>query len=499
MLPNLTPAADRALQAARRRAGAGPVTAEHLLAGLLEDGEGRAAVLMARAGLDPVALACPPAEAFDLADQSAASPRLEPAVQQAMDQARELAGRVSGDRTVGTEQLLLAVLEADGTLREMLEGRGLDFGRLRAAVSGALETYLALDEPLQLLDATGEMDTGRVIDAAANRAREALRVIEDYCRFVLDDAFLCRQWKEMRHGLAEALAGLAGQRLLEARDTVRDVGREISTPSEQIRNSPEAVVQANCKRLQEALRSLEEFGKLQSPHLGRTLEKLRYHSYTLERAVVLGADARRRLAAARLYVLLSSDKCRAALDWTIAEAAAGGAQVVQLREKGLNDRELVDKARRVRRWTRKAEVLFIVNDRPDIARLAEADGVHLGQEDLSVQDARRILGPGAIVGVSTHDLEQVRRAVLDGASYIGAGPTFPSGTKEFALLPGLEFATTAAAETSLPAFVIGGVGPENVGQIAAAGLRRVAVGQAVGQADDPRRAAAELRRALAGA
>src|SRR5437660_7098545 len=121
------------------------------------------------------------------------------------------------------------------------------------------------------------------------------------------------------------------------------------------------------------------------------------------------------------------------------------------------------------RWTRKANVLFIMNDRPDLARLAEADGVHLGQEELPVKDARRIVGPDALIGVSTHNLDQVRRAVLDGASYIGVGPTFPSGTKEFAEFPGLDFVRWVAEETSLPAFVIGGVTLENVAEVAAAG------------------------------
>src|SRR5205085_7154473 len=102
------------------------------------------------------------------------------------------------------------------------------------------------------------------------------------------------------------------------------------------------------------------------------------------------------------------------LDWTIAEVAAGGAHIIQLREKGLADRELLERARNVRRWTRQAGLLFIVNDRPDIARLVEADGVHLGQDDLPLHAARRIVGPDLLIGVSTHSLEQLRQAVLDG-------------------------------------------------------------------------------------
>jgi thiamine-phosphate pyrophosphorylase len=184
------------------------------------------------------------------------------------------------------------------------------------------------------------------------------------------------------------------------------------------------------------------------------------------------------------------------LEWTIQEAAAGGAHMIQLREKNLSDRELLERAWQVRRWTQKAKVLFLLNDRPDLARLAEADGVHLGQDDLSVKDARRILGPNALIGVSTHNMSQLRQAILDGANYLGVGPTFASGTKSFAELPGLDYVRRALAETSLPAFVIGGVNRDTIAAAIAAGARRVAVSQAICQADDPRAAAAELRQIL---
>jgi len=170
--------------------------------------------------------------------------------------------------------------------------------------------------------------------------------------------------------------------------------------------------------------------------------------------------------------------------------------VVQLREKGLGDRELLARAREVREWTRKAGVLFIVNDRPEVARLVEADGVHLGQDDLSIADARRIVGPSLLLGVSTHRLEQVRRAVLDGADYLGVGPVFPSKTKTFNDFPGLEFIRAAASQTTLPQFVLGGIGPGNVAAVVDAGARRIAVSSAVAQSDDPERSARELRQAL---
>lgn len=343
---------------------------------------------------------------------------------------------------------------------------------------------------------TEEVDAARIVDAAANRAREALRVLEDVVRFAHDDAFASRQLKELRHDLGAALAEVPPAHLLAARETMRDVGTAIQTEREGVRESLRDVVAANLKRLQEALRTLEEVGKLFGPPLGAKLEQLRYRGYTLERVLLLGDDARARLAAARVYFLISVDECRRSLETTIRAAAAGGVDVVQLREQDLPDRELLEHAREVRQWTREVGVLMIVNDRPDIARLAAADGVHVGQADLSVRDARRIVGADALVGVSTHTLDQVRAAILDGASYLGVGPTFASSTKDFATLAGLEFVRAAAAETSLPMFVLGGITAANVGDVVRAGGRRIAVCAAIGQADDPRAAAAELRAAL---
>ena len=499
MIPESTPAVLRALERAQLYAagrGGAQVEPLDLLHGLLEEEEGHAAVLAANAGLDRAAYQ----HVRGVSAPTLPTPPLplHPQTEAALREARGLARALSGEATVSGEVLLPALVRAGPELAAYLGPLGLRPERLEADLRARQAPPLRMEESLALADATEQMDAARVLDAAANRAREGLRAVEDYCRFVLDDAFLTGRLKELRHGLAEALADLASGLLLEARETQRDVGTALSTPAERHRASLLEVAHANLKRLQEALRTLEEFGKVLSPRLGQAVEGLRYRAYTLERAILLGSAARQRLEGARLYVLLSGESCAAALDWTIAEAAAGGAHVIQLREKGLSDRELLERAREVRRWTRQAGALFILNDRPDLARLCEADGVHLGQDDLPVKEARRVLGPDALVGVSTHNLEQVRQAVLDGASYIGVGPTFPSGTKDFAALAGPDFIRAAVAETTLPAFAIGGINLETIGEAVAAGARRVAVSQAVARADDPRRAAAQLLRALQG-
>ncbi len=404
--------------------------------------------------------------------------------------------QVVGEATVSGDLLLIALLRADAELRQRLEAMGLSTERLEAAVLPQPGPPIPVEEETPAGHPTERIDILRILDACANRAREGLRVVEDYCRFVLDDAFLSGELKRLRHDLTTALAGLPAAHLLEARETQRDVGAGISTEAEGKRDSLAAVALANWKRLQEALRSLEEYGKTHTAELGRAMEQLRYRSYTLERAAGLGAAARERLADVRLCVLLTAAHCANSPEWTVREAAAGGAAMIQLREKDSSDRELLERAREVRRWTREAGVLFIVNDRADVARAAEADGVHLGQDDLPVKEARRVMGPDAVIGVSTHSVEQLRRTVLDGASYVGVGPTFPSRTKQFRELAGLDFVRAASAETMLPAFVIGGVNLDTVAAAAAAGARRAAVSEAVCRAADPRAAAAELVRGL---
>jgi thiamine-phosphate pyrophosphorylase len=493
-----SPGVDRALEAARgwaERLGSAHVRLVDLVLGLLDEEEGRPWAMLERLGLSVDVVREGLSRSPD-AGQGAAPP-----ISDLLRDARAWSLSHRADPAVLTDAFLLTLLRVEPGFRQAVAPLGLDPDRFEALISppdtrptvpaGEATTFA-------LPDTTAETDAGRVLDANFNRAREAIRVVEDYCRFVLDDRFLTEKAKGLRHGLAEASGRLPPGLLLAARDTLRDVGTTVSASGEYVRGSPLEVAATNLKRLQESLRSLEEYGKLFDPELGRQLEAIRYASYTLERAVVRGSAARRRLSAAKLYVLLTGGGCVASLDWTIEQSAAGGATVFQLREKTLSDRELLERARDVRRWTHAAGALLIVNDRPDVARLADADGVHLGQDDMSVKDARRILGPDPLIGVSTHSLEEVRRAVLDGADYIGIGPTFPSRTKLFDHFPGLEFIGAAMAEHTLPAFALGGIAPENISEVVRAGAKRVAVGSAVTQADDPARTCRLLLAALGG-
>jgi thiamine-phosphate pyrophosphorylase len=321
--------------------------------------------------------------------------------------------------------------------------------------------------------------------------------VEDYVRFVLDDSHLTDLLKQLRHGLVDALSTISPYLRLVARETQHDVGTQLTTQSEQTRGQIDEVLTANLVRLQESLRSLEEFGKLVDPRMAALMKQLRYKAYTVQRAVTITANSRLRLAGAKLYVLIDGCSSKQEFEKLVRALVETSVHVIQLRDKRLDDRQLLARGRQLARLTASSPTLFIMNDRPDLATLAHADGVHLGQEELSVKDARSIVGPHMLIGVSTHSIEQARAAVIDGADYIGAGPTFPSGTKKFDEFPGLELLQAVASEIRLPAFAIGGIDLTNIDQVLAAGFARVAVAGAITTAEDPGRAAEDLLAKLA--
>ncbi|HWE40261.1 MAG TPA: thiamine phosphate synthase [Isosphaeraceae bacterium] len=511
MRESFTAGATRALARAGWRAkgrGAARIEPTDLLAALADEAESRAATILAGHGVEPAGLI----EALGLAaidpdepepaedtDPLPQSPDLRVVVGEAALAARAY----DRGRAVGTEHLLVALL-GPGPLADLVAGLGLDPAAVRDEVMtvDTPETgpiAIGADEPAPLLADPHEAgDLARILDAAANRAREGLRVAEDYARFVLDDPTLTKRLKDVRHRLAAALGGLDPDLLLAGRDTLGDVGTHIMTPSEQHRAGIRAVLLANFKRTAEALRTLEEYSKLLDPWLAGRFEVLRYDVYTIEKMTMTAVAARRGIGDARLYVLVGGLPTLGDLTWVVGEALEGGAQAIQLREKGLPDRALLERARAVRKLTAESGAVFLLNDRPDLARIVGADGVHLGQDDLPVREARRVVGPNALIGASTHAPDQLEAALLAGAHYLGVGPVFSSLTKEFDAFAGLDYVRHAAASTALPWFALGGITLENLDEALAAGARRVAVSAAVVHADRPRHAAASFRARLEG-
>jgi len=337
----------------------------------------------------------------------------------------------------------------------------------------------------------------RAIDANFNRAVEGLRVVEDQARFVLNDAFLARSCKQLRHDLTSAITSSLpsySERFI-ARDTLADVGTAITSPQEIERQSFAQLAAANWQRVSQALRVIEEFVKLLGIS-GAAFESLRYQTYTLAKAFVLNERSQEIWRGRQLYVLVDGGKSEEQFAERVKLLLAAGVQVLQLRDKGLDDRSLLARGKQLRalidQSSAECRPLFIMNDRPDLALLARADGVHVGQDELPVSEVRQLVGTAMQIGVSTHNIEQARAAVFAGADYLGCGPTFPSRTKQFESFPGTAFLQQVAAEISLPAFAIGGITADNLPQVLASGFTRVAVSGSITGSNDPAAAVREL-------
>ena len=276
---------------------------------------------------------------------------------------------------------------------------------------------------------------------------------------------------------------------MAARDVPNDVGTTITTETELRRDSAAAVVTAAGKRLGEALRTIEEYLKSEDVAAATRVQSLRYRTYALE-ALILSTltPGRERVRGVRLHVLVTEALCRRPWLETAEFALQGGAGVLQLREKLMDGGELLARARQIVALCRQYDAVAIINDRPDIAILSGADGVHVGQGDLPATAVRQLLGPDKIIGVSTHAIAQARRAIDDGADYIGIGPIFASTTKPQDALAGLNYAAQAV-RLPIPSVAISGITSDNVRQLAARGVRGVAVSSAVLSAPDPATAA----------
>ncbi|WP_035154788.1 thiamine phosphate synthase [Cohnella thermotolerans] len=196
----------------------------------------------------------------------------------------------------------------------------------------------------------------------------------------------------------------------------------------------------------------------------------------------------------KLYVITGENYHKGRDLLEVMEAAIrGGADIVQLRDKDAAGPELLEKARALRELTRRLGALFIVNDHPEIALAAEADGVHLGQEDLPIEAARALVGPDRLIGISTHSIGQARAAERAGADYIGVGPVYPTGTKPGRPAVGTGYVAEAAEEIRIPFFAIGGIHPGNAEEVLAAGARRLCAVSAVVGSPDPAAVCRELR------
>jgi thiamine-phosphate pyrophosphorylase len=317
----------------------------------------------------------------------------------------------------------------------------------------------------------------RILDANLDRAREGLRIIEEWCRFGVRHTQWSNECKQMRQELGK----WHRSEMRAARDTPGDPGTSLTHPQEETRATISQLLQVNFCRVQEALRVVEEYGKLYHPQMGETGKQMRYRVYTLE-SNLLSYQRQQLLQQAQLYLVTSpSDDMLGVVE----AALQGGLSVVQYRDKSISDCDRLEMAQQLCQLCHRYGALFLVNDRVDMALAADADGVHLGQDDIPIDVARQLLGPHKIIGRSTTNAEEMEAAIAEGADYIGVGPVYSTPTKPNKEASGLEYVRYASEHASVPWFAIGGVDTNNIQEVTAAGAERVAVVRAIMQAEQP--------------
>ena len=467
--------------------------AKHCIIALLNDPEGPVANLLKDFGLQQTNLV--PAKTTNNIDasssvfESAKKPYIS-------NKIFRISKKVLAEQEGTSLGFLVYLVEDFNNTQIILESLGVQWEQLTNWIDKQRMAPLVLDVPLDL-DATTEIDSClRILDAAANRVREGFRVVDDYCRFILNSAVLCSITKKLRHDFNEALQWIPATLLISQRNVEEDVGTTIHTNQELTRLNDQDVFKANIKRVQESLRSLEEFGKLESPDFAVAIGEIRYRSYDLEQRIFRFLDLSGKLNNIKIYGLLGAEQLTPTFLDTLDSLLENGLDMVQLRIKNITDNKLLDYAFELKTLIAQNGKTLIINDRPDIAKIVDADGVHLGQDDLPIKEAKSIIGRNKIIGISTHNEDQLRTAIDNGADYIGVGPVFNSKTKTFNKLAGLEFVQLSSAIVTIPWFAIGGIDTENISQLVKHGVKRIAISNSLFNAENPLKTLKLLRESL---
>ncbi len=324
----------------------------------------------------------------------------------------------------------------------------------------------------------------RILDANLDRAREGLRIIEEWCRFGLNDCDTATTCKSLR----QELAVWHTHQLRIARDTPNDPITDVTHDQENQRENIEDLLQANICRVQEALRVLEEYGKLYNIEFAGSMKQMRYQVYTLE-SELLGQSRWQLLQEAKLYLVTSP------VDnfLTVVESSLqAGLTLVQYRHKSDQDLVKLKEAYKLRQLCQNYGALFLVNDRIYIAIAVNADGVHLGQTDFPVGLARQMLGQNKIIGKSTTNPQEMAKAIADGADYIGVGPVYETPTKVGKKPVGLDYVRYAQNNATIPWFAIGGINLDNISEVVKSGAERVAVVREIMSAENPTQVTKDL-------
>ena len=336
----------------------------------------------------------------------------------------------------------------------------------------------------------------RIIDANLNRLAEGLRVLEEAARMILNDEVVTQRLKTLRHDLVRGDLPFQLE-LLQSRDAAQDVGASLEVTGEAKEKGLALIVVSNARRSQESLRVLEELAKI--PEFAFQLDsnkckQARFELYTLEKNLVsrlVRQDKVKQISGLYAVIDIQILGGRNPLEAT-KEVIEAGVRVIQLRAKTTSKNQLLLIAQELQALCKQKGVLFIVNDQLDVALAVKADGLHIGQEDLPVEIARRLLPLDVLLGVSAATDEEVRLAEAGGADYIGVGAIFPTPSKNDINIVGLERLRQIKSITRLPLVAIGGINKDNADSVMSAGADSICVISAILGTGDINRAARDI-------
>jgi len=322
----------------------------------------------------------------------------------------------------------------------------------------------------------------QIIDANLDRAREGLRVLEDWARFGLGKEKYVEKIKDFRQILGKNHLGIYKQH----RNFIEDQCKGLTHQEQINKKSPEQIISSNAARVQEALRVVEEFSRHHNHELSKISSKIRYEIYTLEIELLSLSKSKKLkqiLKENDLYVI--TDQKENLLE-IIEDTLIAGVKIIQHRFKKGTDRDQLQEAIKIKNLCKRYNSLFIINDRVDIALASNADGVHLGQDDLDLKIARKLLGYSKIIGISANNKIDISNALQEGCDYIGIGPVFETETKKNKKPLGIEKIKKLTNDLNIPWFAIGGINSKNVSYLKRNGFKKVALVSELMNSEDPK-------------
>ena len=332
----------------------------------------------------------------------------------------------------------------------------------------------------------------QIIDANLDRAREGLRVLEDWARFGLGENNSVKKIKNFRQILGKNHLEVYKQ----SRNFIEDECKGLTQQEQIKRNAPNQIISSNAGRVQEALRVIEEFSRQHNHELSKIAAEIRYEIYNLEIELLRLTKYKRSeeiLKENDLYVI--TDQKENLLE-IIEAILIAGVKIIQYRFKTGTDKDHLQEAIQIKNLCKRYNSLFIVNDRVDIALASNADGVHLGQDDLDLRTSRKLLGYSKILGISANNEIDISNALKYGCDYIGIGPVFETATKKNKKPLGIEKIKTLTKDINIPWFAIGVIKTNNISYLKRNGIKKVALVSQLMNAKDPKRDAIMILKKL---